>query len=464
MFEFLHQNPIVDFFAQFGLLGFIVYMVLVYGGLFWIGIELKNRGIFEYLFLRLIYAVILTVVVMIAFGIIVTISGISIECLFFMVIIIGVITLGILWAISGVTTTAIALIIAIIVALIIVNETKLLTVEIAIFGIFWVIKGETFAKIVLGTMEKIAERIAWEIVVITTVVIILAISGVIVLLSIETSTLGIVWAIAGGVASGITVGIAVIITLVIVWAIIKTIAELKYKKAMEYLKNNKIDNCLKYLNQSLYLLRDYDEDSYFDMDFANKIISIRNNLKLIQKANDYYNSGNYKEALKLYEEMAKEYPNLKGLFKNKYQKLKSQIEKQFKEELKEIDELFRNNEINDALKKYKQLLNKYPEFENQIKPKIQKCEEILKNPPIEALLSKAKKYSSEALDLFNQNKLKEAINMWKEAIKQYENAGEIAILKEDENIINSINKNIKALVHNILKAEIKLINDKLGRL
>jgi len=77
------------------------------------------------------------------------------------------------------------------------------------------------------------------------------------------------------------------------------------------------------------------------------------------------------------------------------------------------------------------------------------------------ILRKGKKLSSEALELFNNNKLNEAIEKWKEAIKQYGKAKEIAELKEDIEIINSINKNIKALVNNILKVGIKLINDKL---
>ncbi len=54
-------------------------------------------------------------------------------------------------------------------------------------------------------------------------------------------------------------------------------------------------------------------------------------------------------------------------------------------------------------------------------------------------IEKAKKLSSEALTLFNKNKLNEAITKWEEAISQYEKAKEIAEIKEDDGN-NKLNK------------------------
>ena len=112
MFEFLVHNFVIDFFASYGWIGFISYIILVYGMLFWLGVKLKSRGFFEIEALRFIYFI----AVLIALG------------------------------------------------------------------------------------------------------------------------------IAGGSADGIAGGI------------VENIAVSKYNKALEYLKNNDVDNCLKYLNQSLYLL------------------------------------------------------------------------------------------------------------------------------------------------------------------------------------------------------------------
>ena len=47
MFEFLVHNFVIDFFASYGWIGFISYIILVYGMIFWLGVKLKSRGFFE---------------------------------------------------------------------------------------------------------------------------------------------------------------------------------------------------------------------------------------------------------------------------------------------------------------------------------------------------------------------------------------------------------------------------------
>jgi tetratricopeptide (TPR) repeat protein len=127
---------------------------------------------------------------------------------------------------------------------------------------------------------------------------------------------------------------------------------------------------------------------------------------------------------------------------------KTKKKSQFNEELQKVDEVFSKNEIENAMKGYNKLLNEYPEFKHVLEPKIQKCEELLRNPPLDLLLERAKKYESEALSLFNQNKLNEAIEKWKEAIYQYERAKEIAELQGNRDI-NSIDEKIRKLNEDI---------------
>ncbi|WP_048196819.1 DMT family transporter [Methanocaldococcus vulcanius] len=516
-------NYIVDFFASYGLFGLISYIVLVYSGWFWLGIELKKREIFEgQAFTVLIYIFLLGI----SWEIADEIAGkIFIEYVIASGIVYGI-TLGIAWWIIRGEYRKITWWIAggfmLEIAWWITYYTNYYNVEITDMIEFVIAEMAIFA-IAFWILRMISHRIARVI----AFGIALGIIGKIMSEIVGWGT-GFVWYITGGFVGGITFEIASIIA--------DKIAKSEYNKSLENLKREDYSNCLKHLNGSLYLLRDYSnkEIPYHNKDLAYEIISLKDNLEQIQIANEYYNSGNYKEALKTYikinENASKnENKDLKEIIKDKIENTESKLKNQFKEQLQKADDLFNKNKIEEALNEYKKLLNEYPMFENETKhkikkckkklederirqlesefknqlqkadelfknneieeamdeyekllnllsgkyqkisykyekvlnDKIQKCEEILKNPPLELLLERAKRYSSEALILFNQNKLSKAIEKWKGAVKQYERAKEIAKLKEDKEIVKLVDKNIKVIISNIFKTGIKLINDKL---
>jgi len=76
-------------------------------------------------------------------------------------------------------------------------------------------------------------------------------------------------------------------------------------------------------------------------------------------------------------------------------------------------------------------------------------------------LLNAKELSSKALDDFQNNNLNDAIKKWTKSLEYYKKAEKIAKSNKDEELISSINNNIKSLVRNILDAKIKLTSDKI---
>jgi len=324
-------KSVANFFAGYGWIGFISYLVFICWSSLGIGIYLKSRGVFENKIVLYLWIVV----------------G----------IIFGLIAYGIAFILIGGGTM-----------------------------------GKVFSAIVLGIVigficEITYGRIFLSIVWFSVFLVIFTILNMILNLS------GILYWIMPIIALVIAVIIAGIIYVIIEFDIEERIAYSKYNRALKCLEKGDISRCVKYLHQSLYLLRDYDdnENPYINNDLANKIIALDYNLKPIQKANNYYSSGNHKKALELYEEIINKNPELKEIIWDKYVSTKSKIEKQFKKEIQKADNLFKNNKIEEALKEYEKLLNEYPMFENEIMPKINKCKEILKNPPIELFLEKAKK-------------------------------------------------------------------------
>ena len=79
-------------------------------------------------------------------------------------------------------------------------------------------------------------------------------------------------------------------------------------------------------------------------------------------------------------------------------------------------------------------------------------------------LLNAKELSSKARNDFQNNKINDSVSKWMESLEYYKKAEKIAKSNKDEELISSINNNIKSLVHNILDAKIKLISDKIERM
>jgi tetratricopeptide (TPR) repeat protein len=519
-------DSIIYFFAQYGWLGLIGYIVLVYGGLFWLGIELKKRGIFErWTFMVLIYIFALGITWWIGDKIAV---GIPIVKYWITCGIVYGATLGIAWWVIRGEYRKIAWWIA-----------GGITLEIAFWIASYLYWGEVYSEgimisviveiVIFAIAFLILRTISHRIARIISSGITIGIAGMIIIKIMGWDTDFITWFITGGFIGGITFEIASIIA--------DKIAKSEYHKALENLKKEDYDNCLNHLNGSLYLLRDYSnkEIPYHNKDLANEIIPLKDNLKQIQKADGYYNSGNHKEALKTYikinENASKNENNdLKEIIKDKIKNTESKLKNQFKEQLQKVDDLFNKNKIEEALKEYKKLLNEYPMFEYEIKHKIKKCErkledehieqlesefesqlqkadelfdknrieeamdeyekllnslskkyqkisykyekvlndklqkckEILKNPPLELFIERAKKYESEGYSEYHKNNISKAIELWKMAVEQYKGGLNVARLKGFDDIVLRIKSKISTLLDNIIYAEIELIKKELG--
>ena len=74
-------------------------------------------------------------------------------------------------------------------------------------------------------------------------------------------------------------------------------------------------------------------------------------------------------------------------------------------------------------------------------------------------LLNAKELSSKARNDFQNNKINDSVSKWMESLEYYKKAEKIAKSNKDEELISSINNNIKSLVHNISDAKIKLASD-----
>jgi hypothetical protein len=324
MFDFL--NPIVNLFIQYEWLGFVGYIVLFYGILFWLGIELKSRGVFKYKLFRLIYVV--------AFG--------AIGCIAF------VISLKIEEVTDNIVNSVIHST-ALIICGILGNILSSIMEEV----IFGIVGGMAFV-IALGMGEITGDNME-KINHITALVMGIyagAISGGNAELIIGDTLGGIVKSAVIGFVCGITFGMVFMavkmISLIIslgMEEIITIIAKLKYKKALECLINGNKQLCLKYLNQSLYLLKRYKGKKYIDKKLANKSILLMNNLELIQKANNYYNLGNYKMTYSLYKEIMNKHPDLKEIIGEMYCMLKSEMGHHYDcDEIQKIDKLIKKQQ------------------------------------------------------------------------------------------------------------------------
>ena len=108
MFEFLES--ITDFFTQFGWWGFFGY-ILVYGGLFWIGIELKSKGFFENKLFRWIHGILIGVCLYLAWCILGRILPINMSDFVYGSIfgILEGLTIAIAWEIVGIVALILTL-------------------------------------------------------------------------------------------------------------------------------------------------------------------------------------------------------------------------------------------------------------------------------------------------------------------------------------------------------------------
>ncbi len=258
---------------------------LIYGGLFWLGIELMKRGIFKDWILRIIYGGVLGIVA------------------------------GIVAAFYGWIAGWIALGIAIVVGDRLIGDLSEITV---------------IAFLIAGILFGIGDWV--EFVIISIVI------GVFVLY------------------------ITSIIALIVSGLVMEKIVKSKYKKALKLLKNRDVDNCLKYLNWALNLLKNYDynennKDSkpYSDMDLANKIISLKNNIKSFLEAEEHYKSKNYDKAFLLYHKVIEKNSDFKDIIGDKYEKLKKETEEKLKKQLQKA-----------SAYECEKLLEKYPMFEGMI--------------------------------------------------------------------------------------------------
>ena len=94
-----------------------------------------------------------------------------------------------------------------------------------------------------------------------------------------------------------------------------------------------------------------------------------------------------------------------GINKDRNYKLKQEFELQ----LQKVDDLFNNNLIKEAKIEYEGLLNKYPMFCDEITSKIQKCENLLEEKHIIQLKSEFNKLLQKADELFKNNDIEEAL-------------------------------------------------------
>ncbi len=228
---------------------------------------------------------------------------------------------------------------------------------------------------------------------------------------------------------------------------IKKIAESKYNEALNHLANGKIGECLKYANQALNLLKNYnynekDENSkpYLDTKLANKIISLKDSLELLQKMEGYYYSKKYNELLKTYEEiMSKNLDSdLNEILKEKYDEIKEEYENQFNKELETGDNLFRRKKLNQAMDYYRKMLNNYPMFKDVLNSKIETCEnEILNNKFIKEL--------QKADELFKNNEIEEAMDEYEKLLNSLSGKYQKISYKYEKVLKDKIQKCKKAL-------------------
>jgi len=80
---------------------------------------------------------------------------------------------------------------------------------------------------------------------------------------------------------------------------------------------------------------------------------------------------------------------------------------------------------------------------------------------LNSYLLEAKKLLPAALNDFRNNNLNDAIKKWDKSLEYYKKAEKIAKSMKDEELISSLNNKIKSVVHNILDAKIKLVSDKI---
>ncbi len=470
MMDFMNSIVfIVYFFAQYGLLGFIIYLVLVYGCLLGIGVYLKSKKFFEIWLLKLMFGFIIGFIYFWAcFMAVSMISVIDFTATSGEILTLGVIIVLLSGTIFG------------IVGRIAVGITGTITEWIVGGTIAWI------SILLILFSLKGDETIA---------VIISNIIGIIIIFGFE------------GWISGYIAGIGM-----------RLIVSRRYNKALDYLKNGDMNNCLKYLNKALYFLK-WNEDSNKEEscpgnEFTNKIISLKNNLEQIQKAHNYCNLGKYGEALELYKKIVNENPELNDIIGDNLKHVKLNFENQFKRETQKVDRLFNENKTDKALEECERLLNEYPMFKNKIIPKIRKCKRKLKSEFIERLqkadslfknnemekalneyekllnllsgryqkisrdykkiikdkieecrlelfLERARKYELEAWNKHNKNDILKSIELWKKAVDQYKGGLNIAKIKGFHNYASKIKSKISKLLTKILDAEIKLLEKEL---
>jgi hypothetical protein len=281
----------------------------VVGGLFWLGIELKSRGFFNSSKISVAYGFSLGIAELISFIIIIS-MGISMgydDYVSVLILLEGIIVL-------------------------IISTVFCVEIEYGFSGLLgYVISlGAIFGYFGLQEGSIVGGIIAW-----------FGMSIVIMILCIISLFIG---------------GILGLPQLFII--IIKMIAKSKYNNALNNLKYYGLGYSLDCLKQSLDLLKE-SKSEFYDKDLADKIISLKSKIELIQIADEHYQSKNYREALRLYEEIMNSSEDLKEILKEKYNKIKKEYKNQLEKELKQGDDLFKKGKLNEALNYYKGLLNKY---------------------------------------------------------------------------------------------------------
>jgi ABC-type multidrug transport system fused ATPase/permease subunit len=347
MFEIFKSiiNYIANYFAQFGGLVFICFMVIAYTLLLFIGVYLKSKSVFENKINRYL------------FGIAGALLG----------GIIGIILGGIAWALLGMILGGIAWALLELALIVIVGDR----VGVVAWRIAWALLGGIIGGIVGGIAG--------------------AIMGIILMVIIGEITLMII---------GRTVGV---IGIVIVMTIVLAIAKYEYKKAIKYLLNRNIKKAYKSLRKALYLLKNYDSDTYpyINDDLAESIINMINNIE----KNSYLNDNSEKSILEIISKVMlqkaeKDYnsdddiwetsDNYHDFLEDEYNELiydEVDLEEEYNElikheinrELEEIEHLIKNNKVEEALNNAKILLESFPDHKDKITPTIKRCEEILNN-------------------------------------------------------------------------------------
>jgi tetratricopeptide (TPR) repeat protein len=343
-------DSIINLFASYGLFGLIIYVGLVFGGLFWLGIEWKGNGVFESKLFRWIYRFMSGIGCFIALFILDEI-GITNPTL------ISILAVGVslLWAAGEVAVGCLGFsALALLVSAVIIVE-----------GIIGIEEGALFYILSF-----------------------------------------ILWLVLMGVAVEGLTGLK---------SIVINNAKSEYEQALSYLRSGDFGKCSECLNRALhFLVDDYSSyfSSYLDEDLEDKIKQLKYNLESIQDADNYYNSENYSRASELYKEIMDKIPDLKEILKEKYEKAMS---KAFLEEIRKADELFYENNIESALLEYELLLEKYPMFEDELIQKIDRCRAELS---IRRLKSECKYLLQKADELFENNKIEEALEEYEKLLKK----------------------------------------------